>query len=108
MATSAQIETADIRVRTVLVTNDELSVGCSSVPVAWYPRLASATAVQRSRWEIAGGGYAMHWPEMTRISAQKGCSQCPCASKLCGGSEWRPDLRASCENQEKRTPRNGS
>ena len=82
MASSAQIETADIRVRTVLVTNDGLSVSlmdgrCISVPVAWHPRLASATAVQRSRWEIAGGGYGMHWPEMTRISAQEGCCAVP-------------------------------
>jgi len=82
MASSVQIETADIRVRTVSVTDDELSVGlmdgrCISVPVAWYPRLASATAVRRSRWEIAGGGYGIHWPEMTRISAQKDCCAVP-------------------------------
>lgn len=35
-----------------------------AVPLAWYPRLAEATADQRARWEIAGGGYGIHWPEI--------------------------------------------
>lgn len=51
------------------MTEDELSVALMdgrsvSVPLAWYPRLANATAAQRSRWEIAGGGYGIHWPEI--------------------------------------------
>jgi hypothetical protein len=35
-----------------------------SVPLRWYPRLASATADQRSRWEVAGAGFGIHWPEV--------------------------------------------
>ena len=33
-----------------------------SVPLAWYPRLLHATAEQRADWQVAGGGYGIHWP----------------------------------------------
>ena len=35
-----------------------------AVPLAWYPRLAEATADQRGHWEIAGAGYGIHWPDV--------------------------------------------
>lgn len=71
------METTDIRVRTVLVTDDELSVALMdgrsiSVPLAWYPRLAKATAAQRSHWEIAGGGYGIHWPQIDEDLSTEG------------------------------------
>lgn len=77
MTSSASVERADIRVRTVSVTNDELSIGLMdgriiSVPLAWSPRLANATAAQRSRWEIAGGGYGIHWPEIDEDLSTEG------------------------------------
>ncbi len=77
MAFSAQAETADIRVRDVSVSEDELSVVLMdgrtiTVPLAWYPRLANATAAQRSRWEIAGGGFGIHWPEIDEDLSTEG------------------------------------
>jgi Protein of unknown function (DUF2442) len=33
-----------------------------SVPLAWYPRLAAATASERRRWELIGPGIGIHWP----------------------------------------------
>lgn len=33
-----------------------------SVPLAWYPRLAAATATERRRWELIGPGIGIHWP----------------------------------------------
>lgn len=68
MASSARMEAPDIRVRSVAVTDEELSVALMdgrtiSVPLAWYPRLAEATAEQRSHWEIAGGGSGIHRPD---------------------------------------------
>jgi hypothetical protein len=77
MTSSAQAETADIRVRTVSVTDDELLVALMdgrsiSVPLAWYPRLANATAAERSHWEIAGGGYGIHWPEIDEDLSTEG------------------------------------
>jgi hypothetical protein len=35
-----------------------------SVPLNWYPRLLKATVKQRASWEICGGGYGIHWPEI--------------------------------------------
>ena len=60
---------ADERVATVAVTDDSLSVTLMdgrtiSVPLAWYPRLLGATAKQRRNWQIAGGGYGLHWPDL--------------------------------------------
>ena len=60
---------ADERVAAVEMSDDELKVSLMdgrtiSVPLAWYPRLLSATRRQRRHWEIAGGGYGIHWPEI--------------------------------------------
>lgn len=43
-----------------------------SVPFAWYPRLAHATAEQRANWELCGGGYGIHWPELDEDLSTEG------------------------------------
>lgn len=43
-----------------------------SVPLAWYPRLTKATAAQRARWEKAGAGYGIHWPEIDEDLSTEG------------------------------------
>jgi hypothetical protein len=43
-----------------------------SVPLAWYPRLLHAQPEQRSVWEIAGGGYGIHWPEIDEDLSTEG------------------------------------
>jgi hypothetical protein len=35
-----------------------------TVPIEWFPRLAKATIEQRVNWQIAGGGYGIHWPDI--------------------------------------------
>ncbi|MFL6826449.1 MAG: DUF2442 domain-containing protein [Bradyrhizobium sp.] len=35
-----------------------------SVPLRWYPRLANATPAQRAKWELAGAGFGIHWPDV--------------------------------------------
>jgi hypothetical protein len=35
-----------------------------SVPLAWFPRLLHASEDQRSNWEIVGGGFGIHWPDV--------------------------------------------
>jgi hypothetical protein len=35
-----------------------------TVPLEWFPRLRDATAEQRRRYELLGGGRAVHWPEI--------------------------------------------
>lgn len=35
-----------------------------SVPIIWFPLLHSASAEQRSQYEIGAGGRSLHWPEI--------------------------------------------
>ena len=68
---------ADERVMAVEVTEDMLSVALMdgrtiSVPLAWYPRLLNATAAQRKKWQLAGGGYGIHWPEIDEDLSTEG------------------------------------
>ncbi len=77
MASSGQALMADARVRGVKVDADELSVALMdgrtiTVPLAWYPRLANATQAQLDRWEIAGGGWGIHWPEIDEDLSTEG------------------------------------
>ncbi|MBS0461977.1 MAG: DUF2442 domain-containing protein [Proteobacteria bacterium] len=53
----------------VRCTDAELVVTISdgrvlSVPLAWFPRLARASAAQLGRFELLGGGDGIHWPEL--------------------------------------------
>ena len=43
-----------------------------TVPLAWYPRLMDATAEQRENWQIAGGGFGIHWPELDEDLSSEG------------------------------------
>ena len=65
------------RVETVYFTRDALVVDLTdgrtiSVPLAWYPKLLKATQKQRSNWEICGGGYGIHWPEIDEDLSTEG------------------------------------
>ena len=69
--------TADERVKDVKFTKDTLSVGMRdgrtiTVPLAWYPRLFHATAAQRKNWQVAGGGYGIHWPDIDEDISTEG------------------------------------
>ena len=35
-----------------------------AVPVGWFPRLAHATAAERGKWRLIGGGRGIHWDEL--------------------------------------------
>src|SRR3989442_11542265 len=68
---------ADERVAGVEFTNDTLSVALMdgrtiTAPLAWYPRLLNATKAQRKNWQIAGGGYGIHWPDIDEDLSTEG------------------------------------
>jgi hypothetical protein len=70
-------ETSDIRVRSVLVTDRELTVRLRdgrtiSVPLSWYPRLAHADSARRSRWQVCGGGFGIRWPDIDEDLSTEG------------------------------------
>ena len=60
---------ADERVKDVRLTEDTLTVDIMdgrtlSIPLAWFPRLLNASPEARNHWQIAGGGYGIHWPDL--------------------------------------------
>lgn len=70
---------ADERVKSVSfsVEGETLSVDLRdgrtiTVPLSWYPRLLRATPAQRSRWEIIGSGYGIHWPDVDEDLSTEG------------------------------------
>ncbi|MBM3767805.1 MAG: DUF2442 domain-containing protein [Acidobacteria bacterium] len=65
------------RVRDVHFTEDTLAVDLADgrtiiVPLAWYPRLLDATIEERRRWEVAGAGFGMHWPDLDEDLSTEG------------------------------------
>jgi len=66
---TSSMMTTDERIADVEVTADTLSVTLMdgrtiSAPLVWYPRLLRAAPEQRRNWQIAGGGYGIHWPDV--------------------------------------------
>jgi hypothetical protein len=68
---------ADERVVNVRFTEDSLAVDLMDgrtiiVPLVWYPRLLGATLAQRDHWQVAGGGYGLHWPDLDEDLSTEG------------------------------------
>ena len=66
MPGTASSLSAGARVAGVQFSEDAVSVELAdgrtiSVPLAWYPRLLNASEADRNAWELAGGGYGIHW-----------------------------------------------
>jgi hypothetical protein len=43
-----------------------------TVPLVWYPKLLHATPEQLANWQICGGGYGIHWPELDEDLSTEG------------------------------------
>ena len=68
---------ADERVASVEFDDDALSVTLMdgrviTVPLVWYRRLLEATDAERNNWQISGGGYGIHWPEIDEDLSTEG------------------------------------
>src|SRR5438093_485710 len=64
---SFAVEPREALATAVTVTEDTLSVELAdgrtiAAPLAWYPRLAHATAKERGSWRLIAGGRGIHWP----------------------------------------------
>ncbi|MEM7356780.1 MAG: DUF2442 domain-containing protein [Acidobacteriota bacterium] len=64
-------------VKDVHFTEDVLSVDLIdgrtiSVPLAWYPSLLHASARERLHWEVCGGGFGIHWPDLDEDLSTEG------------------------------------
>jgi hypothetical protein len=92
---------ADERVAEVEITDDNLIVALMdgrtiSVPLVWYPRLLGATPKQRRNWQLAGGGYGIHWPEIDEDLNTEGL--------LRGAPAPRPMLKKPSIKNKRRLP----
>jgi len=70
----------DLRIANVQIDAERLSIDLVdgrivSVPLAWYPRLFNASPQQRANWQIAGGGYGIHWPDIDEDLSAEGLLQ---------------------------------
>ncbi|MDE2932990.1 MAG: DUF2442 domain-containing protein [Chloroflexota bacterium] len=62
----------DVRVTEDTLTVDLLDGRTISVPLTWYPRLLHATEAQRNNWQVAGGGFGIHWPDVDEDLSTEG------------------------------------
>ena len=80
------------RILDVVVSSDILAAELAdarviSVPLAWYPRLLKATEAQRSHWELCGGGFGIHWPDVDEDLSVEGLLRgAPAPAKQLSGS----------------------
>lgn len=68
---------ADERVKHVSFTEETISVDLMdgrtiTVPLVWYPKLSNATPEARSKWQVCGGGYGIHWEEIDEDLSTEG------------------------------------
>ena len=71
-ALAADERVADVRFDDDRIIVDLMDGRTIAAPLAWFPRLANATPAQRGRWERAGGGYSLHWPELDEDLSTEG------------------------------------
>ena len=70
-------QAADSRVQEVSFQKKNLVVSLKdgraiSAPLIWYPRLLNATKAQRENWQVCGGGYGIHWPDIDEDLSTEG------------------------------------
>ena len=75
---STRVEAA--RARNVSVTSRALVVELHdgrtvSVPLEWYPRLASGTPKERRQWRLIAAGIGIHWPALDEDISVEGLLQ---------------------------------
>lgn len=81
LATAADERVADVRCDDDRLIVDLVDGRTIAAPLAWYPRLLAATPEQRARWEIAGGGYGIHWPDIDEDLSTEGLLRGAAAAK---------------------------
>jgi hypothetical protein len=68
--------TADERVVTVVFASDSFSVpqrrGRTITVPPGIPDFSTSVAEQRANWQIAGGGYGIHWPDLDEDLSREG------------------------------------
>ena len=95
----------DERVEAVYFTRDSIVVDLRdgrtiSAPLAWYPNLLKATLKQKSHWELCGGGYGIHWPDLDEDLSVEGLLR---GAPAPNASKKKPPLRSVKKKSRKRS-----
>jgi hypothetical protein len=74
---SSSVPNPGERVLDVRISGNGLSVDLAdgrtiTAPLEWYPRLLHATSRERGNWQLAGGGYVIHWPDLDEDISTEG------------------------------------
>jgi len=72
LAVAADERVSDLRFEGERLVVDLMDGRTIAALIAWYPRLERATPASRAHWEIAGGGYGIHWPELDEDLSTEG------------------------------------
>jgi hypothetical protein len=83
-AAAAHVEVSDDTITVELVDGRTIAA-----PIEWYPRLAHATAEERSSWRLIGGGNGIHWPAIDEdISVDNLLSGQPSSESQASFKKW--------------------
>ena len=108
---SSAVEAREALATQVEVREDALSVELAdgrtiAAPLAWYPRLAHATAEERGRWRLLGGGRGIHWPALDEdVSVANLLAGQPSAESQSSFKKW---LAARVKQRRGRRNRSGA
>ena len=78
----------------VRIAEDSLSVDLTdgrtiSVPLSWFPRLLSGTAIERNNWRMIGQGEGIHWEDLDEdISIEGLILGCPSQESQSSLQNW--------------------
>ncbi len=106
---SSTVETREALACDIEVSADTLSVeladgGTIAAPLAWYPRLAHATAEERGEWRLLGGGRGIHWPALDEdISIANLLAGQPSAESQNSFKKWLAGRAKPSRSRRKRT-----
>lgn len=64
MKAKADSRVADVRVSAQALTVKLRDGRKISAPLAWFPRLQSASTEDRAVWEPSAAGHGIHWPRI--------------------------------------------
>ena len=66
---TSRTEVRESLAQSLTVSHEALAVDLAdgrtiTVPLAWFPRLAHGSAMERQNWRLIGGGEGIHWPDL--------------------------------------------
>ncbi len=106
---SSAAETREALAIDVQVSEDTLSVELIdgrtiAVPLAWYPRLAHASAEERKTWRLIGSGRGIHWPSLDEdISTSNLLTGQPSAESQSSFKKWLAARATPARSRPKRS-----